>query len=134
MSARSIWWRTVYVLYPPLLRVLERIRIHSGRQDFLFGRFTPGYTPAQLEKFLTDEGFEPSILAWRDRGEVLSMRKVDRDLFQYHIRLFSDGELRGHYEYSSEGNPWAHVTEKCFEPRREYFERLLGPFLTSDSK
>lgn len=57
------------------------------------------------------------------------MRKTHDKIFQYHIRLFEDREVRGHYEYSSEGNPFAHVNESTFEKRTNYFKELLNGFI-----
>lgn len=75
------------------------------------------------------EGFEKAILTWKDPGELVNMRKIDQQVFQYHIRLFSDGEIRGHHEYSSEGSPWSHIFEKGFQESKEYFEKLLWEML-----
>ena len=105
------------------------MRIHSHRQKYLFGRLAEFQTPQALESHLTDQGFEKAILAWMDPGEILSMRRLDGPKFQYHIRLFSDGEIRGHYEYSSEGNPWGHSFEKVFDAREEIFREILGAYL-----
>lgn len=81
-----------------------------------------------LRDHLIKQGYEQVHLAWRDTGEILSMRKVDGEIFQYHIRLFSDGEIRGHYEYSPEGSPIKHVKRTCFEKRVHYFNKLLNEF------
>lgn len=124
-------WKFIYVVYPPILRVLEKIRIHSFRQDFLLGVLKKDANISEIKKFLQSHNYEDVILAWKDPGELLSMRKIDQKIFQYHIRIFNDGEVRTHYEYSSEGNPWGHVFEKCFEPRSEYFKSLLMEYLDS---
>lgn len=126
----ELFWQSVYRVYPPVLRALERAGVHAVRQEFLIGRLRPQIEPAELASHLKSKGFEPAILAWRDPGEILGVRKLERKVFQYHLRLFSDGELRGHYEHSSEGNPWAHVTGRGFEARDEYFRQLLGAYLS----
>lgn len=128
---KSLLWNIIYTLYPPVLRVLEKLKIHNTCQPYHLGYLDERYTELELRRLLEKEGFEDAILAWKDPDEILSMRKIDNDVFQYHIRLFADGELRGHYEYSSEGNPWGHIREKCFEPREEYFQSILGDFLIS---
>ena len=79
--------------------------------------------------YLLSPEYEDAVLAWKDPGEVLSMRKVDKLIFQYHLRIYVDGQVRGHYEYSSEGNPWRHITEQKFEPASEYFRPLLNNYL-----
>ena len=126
---KSNAWRVVYRAYPPILRVLERLRFHRGRQPYLLGELGASSTPEELGSYLTSRGFEPAILAWKDDSEILSMRKIDDKRFQYHLRLFPDRKIHGHYEYSSEGDPWGHVTEKVFEPRETFFRELLGKYL-----
>ena len=120
-------WRIIYALYPPLLRMLEKLKIHRGRQPYLVG-FLKGEISA-LKNYLEREGFEDAILAWKDEGEILSMRKINDEIYQYHIRVFDDGEIRAHYEYSSEGNPWGHVREHHFVPKKRFFSELLEHFM-----
>ncbi len=122
-------WNIAYKTYPKLLRILESVGVHSGRQPFLLGRLHPRYTSDNLKAHLKANGFETAVLAWKDTDEVLSMRKVNEHAFQWHIRLYTDGEIRGHYEYSSEGNPLGHVLGKLFKPEKEFFGALLGDFL-----
>ena len=129
MKKTSLFWKIIYTCYPPLLRVLEKIKIHSFRQDYLIGVLKKDASVKNLQEFLLSQGYEDCVLAWKDPGEILSMRKIDKEIFQYHVRLFDDGEFRCHYEYSSEGNPWGHVTEKVFERRSHYFKGLLKDFL-----
>ncbi len=126
---RTLLWHFIYTIYPPFLRLLEHGKIHSKRQDFHQGFLSTNNLLTNLRKYLLKQGFEDAILAWKDPHEILSMRKLDQELFQYHLRIFSDGEVRGHYEYSPEGNPWGHIKEHKFEPTIQYFEHLLKPYL-----
>lgn len=127
-----MFWKIIYIVYPPILRILEKFHFHNVRQDYLLGRLNQKYTRSDLEFFLSSKGFSPAILSWQDPGEVLNLRLVDKKIFQYHIRLFEDDELRGHYEYSSEGNPVFHVFSVGLRDSRDYFELLLGDFLLLD--
>ena len=104
------FWKIIYIVYPPILRVLEKIKIHNQRQPYLIGCLCDDKNYSNLKDYLKEQGFEDAILAWRDPCEILGMRKT-KGKFQYHIRLFEDREMRCHYEYSSEGNPWK---EKLF--------------------
>lgn len=123
-------WHIVYKTYPPLLRILEKLGFHKGRQKYPLGFLDESQHDAKtFEMYLRGLGFEPAILAWKDSDEILSMRKVDKHAFQWHIRLHSDGEVRGHYEYSSEGNPLGHIMESVFEHEKEFFENLLRGYL-----
>lgn len=92
---------------------------------------TAGRTTKELQQHLALQGYESAVLAWKDPGELLSMRKIDKEIFQYHVRLFDDGEIRCHYEFSSEGSPLGHVTESCFEARPEEFKAHLLDFVKS---
>jgi hypothetical protein len=121
-------WRTIYAIYPPILRLLERLRIHNYRQEFPVGRIK-AVSIRKIERHLEKKGFEKAILTWKDPGEILNMRKVVKGRFQYHVRIFKDRQVTGHYEFSSEGNPLGHVTESVFEPRTRYFRNALAPFL-----
>lgn len=57
------------------------------------------------------------------------MRKLDNFDFCYHIRLFEDGEIRGHYERTVESNFIAHLREIGMEPRAAQFRRFVGSIL-----
>lgn len=127
----TILWQVIYKLYPPFLRLLEKVKFHDSRQDYLIGHLKAGCCSADLEKHLLASGYENAILAWKDPGELLSYRKIHEQIFQFHIRLFADGEIRCHYEFSSEGNPWGHVRGTVFEERREYFEGVLKGYLSN---
>lgn len=137
MKNPNIFWKMVYKYYPPLLRGLERFRIHHHRQDFLLGHLVIGKSHDELKLSLNQIGYEDVILAWRDPGEILSMRLIDpdpgRSIYQYHFRLFSDGEMRCHYEFSSEGNPIGHVLEIGFESRPEIFHAHLVGYINPKS-
>jgi len=120
-------WKVVYKSYPHLLRVLERFKVHSGRQEFHIGFIKTDLE--KLRKHLISKGFEEAILAWTDTDEVLSMRNVDKKIYQHHVRVYKDGEVKGHYEYSPEGRPFKHVLESCFKAEKKYFKKLLEKYL-----
>ncbi len=129
MSEYSSAWKVVYATYPRFLRVLERIGFHSGRQPYVLGVLHSKYRPEDLQAHLLAHGFEPALLAWKDSDEILSLRKVDKHVYQLHLRLYSDGEIRGHYEYSSEGNPVGHVFNSAFRKGDDVFIPLLDGYL-----
>lgn len=102
-----------------------------NRQPFLIGRLSNTKSLDELISHLKQAGFFFERLAYKDPGQVLSMRRLcdtynDR---QFHIRIFSDGEVRGHYEYTPEDHPIAHMQEALFEPHTEQFRKWLSPFL-----
>ncbi len=108
---------------------------HSGRQQFHVGTLSPGRTPAELLECLRDLGFENDALAWVDDGEIVSVRKRfgKGRRFQHHIRLFGDGELRGHKEYSPEFAPVKHILEVGFEPAEAHFEHVIAGMMARGS-
>jgi hypothetical protein len=102
-----------------------RLAKHGGRQEYSIGFLKKR---VNLRNHLEKNGFENSYYSWIDDGEFLSMRKVEKE-FQYHIRLFDDMELRGHYEYVPDGFPIKHLREDCFKQKKKYFSFLLKDHL-----
>ena len=90
------FWKFVYTFWPSVLRTYE-IFFHHHRQDYLIGHLVSQKNMKDLEKHLVKNGFEKAIIALKDPGEILCMRKREGKEFQYHIRLFNDGEVRAHY-------------------------------------
>lgn len=97
----------------------------DGRQNFLIGHLAPHETPRSVTEFLVSKGYGNSFAALRDRGEVVSLRHTPNFKYQYHVRIFEDGEVRAHYEYTVECHPFWHDREVGFEDRREEFLALL---------
>jgi len=79
---------------------------HHHRQDFMVGMLAAGKSADDLKSYLTQCGFERAIIALRDPGEILDMRK-------------------------REGRE-SQITH-CFEvkqaARGEFFRELLGDYL-----
>jgi hypothetical protein len=127
------FWKLVTPLHPPLrdlsrwlgLATFERFIDEKGRQKFLLGKVHPEHTIESIVAHLVDKGYGHNIIAWLDRGEVASLRFLENFHFQYHIRIFEDGEIRAHYERTPEAHPLMHFYEADFEERREYFMKLL---------
>ncbi len=127
--SQKLIWKVIYKIWPPILRLMEFLGIHNLRDEYLLGHLATNYTKEDFAKFLSHEGFEPTILAWKNPGEILGMRKLDTAMYQYHIRLFKDQEIRCHYEYSPEAKPVGHFLGKVFNFRRDFFEKLLERYL-----
>ncbi len=122
-------WNILYRVWPPCTRCAEKLGLHNFRQKYLLGHLNSNFNKQNLENLLARHGFERARLAWRDPGELFSMRKIDKEIFQYHLRLFIDGEIRAHYEYSPESHPISHLLERKFNPETEFFRKLLGQHL-----
>lgn len=127
-------WKVLRPLHPlfrdflDLFGLIERRYAHyrpEGRQNFLIGHLAPNETPKSVAEFLVSKGYGNSFAALRDRGEVVSLRQTPTFKHQYHIRIFNDGEVRAHYEYTVECHPFLHDKEVGFEDRRDEFLALL---------
>lgn len=123
-------WRINYTIYPYLrdLILFTKVWRHTGRQNFRIGFVKKGVKKSDIKRILKFNGFEKSVCSWIDDGEVLSMRKCVGG-YQYHIRFFSDGEIRGHYECSPEGAPVRHLLAKFMRSGRQYFRKILWKVL-----
>ncbi len=102
---------------------------HDFRQEFPLGRLADGCTADGLCAHLAAHGFEAHAVAWIDKDEVLGMRKRVGIHWQYHLRVFADGEVRGHFEWTPESRPLRHILEIGMEPRREDFLAFLGDWV-----
>ena len=128
-----IFWVLALPLHP-LMRELShklgfidfgRFLDGKGRQKFLLGTIHPNYTVEKIIEHLVENGYGHNAIAWPDRGEVASLRLTDGFRYQYHVRIFEDGEVRGHYEYTPEAHPLKHYRETDMEKRTAYFLTLL---------
>lgn len=101
------------------------------RQPFLLGVLKEGVTPESARKQLILRGFFMNRVAYTDPGQVLSMRRLDEleSDMQYHLRVFVDGEVRGHYEYTPEDKPIRHLRDVIFEKREHEFALWLTDIL-----
>lgn len=125
-----------YILTPifPFVRSFVRfmgIQIYKGRQPYHIGWLAPGKTAEGFRQFLQSEGFDIDRIAWIDPGEVVNLRLRENFRYQYHVRLFADGEIRGHHELTPEYEPIAHLRDGDTSERREDFLRLLGDWVTT---
>jgi hypothetical protein len=123
------FWSLVYSFMPKVTALVQLIGFHRFRQNYKVGFLRKDKTPDDFAKLLHKHGYSKAFMAWKDLGEVLSVRKIVHKKFQYHIRLFKDGEICGHYEYTPEANPIGHLYEVVFTNPKEYFEHLLHSLL-----
>ncbi len=133
--AKYVFWRT-YTPFHPLLRGTARVlgvSTHSfgvatdeGRQNFPLGYIAPGQTIKEFVEYLVSQGFANHFVAWKDTDEVVSLRRVENFTHQHHVRIFADGEVRGHYEFTPECYPFSHLKAVGQEPHREEFAKLFA--------
>lgn len=119
------YFRDLLDLFGVIERRYAKFR-QNGRQHYLIGHVAPQETVRSVTEFLVSQGFGNSFAALRDHGEVVSLRYTPTFKHQYHVRIFEDGEVRAHFEYTVECHPLLHDREVGFEDRRDEFFALLG--------
>lgn len=128
---KYLFW-TFYTPYHPFFRdsfIKLGIVSHDIRQPFLLGKLAPDKKVDDFLKFLIDQGYGNHFIAWKDKGEIISLRYVKSFAQQYHIRLFEDGEVRGHYEHTPECHPVWHMKEIGMEDRSTELKPFLKDWL-----
>ena len=125
------FWKVISPGYEWGRDVLLRLGFihHEGRQNFVIGKMAPGVTLDGFLAYIRTQQFGNHFVAWTDEDQVISLRRLDGFERQYHLRVFSDGEVRGHYEYTPEYKPKWHLQEVGFEARLDEFKRFLGDWV-----
>ena len=127
-------WAVFYYMFTFWRNLLLSLRVisHIGRQDYFIGQFRegPGRDMKNFLAHLAAQGFGNHFIAWIDDGEIIGVRRMEGFERQYHLRIFKDGEIRGHYEFSPEAHPIMHLHQTGMEPRREEFLEFLGDWVT----
>lgn len=126
--SKYVFWRIItpfHNFWRDLLLSLGILK-HDCRQKYMIGVLAPGRKVEDFLKYLESRGYGNAFIAWKDTDEIVSVRKLMNFERQYHLRIFSDGEIRGHYEYTPESHPRWHMKEVGQEPYHEEFLRELG--------
>ena len=134
--SKYVFWKVIYPVHGTGRDILLSLGIlhHEGRQNYLVGHLAPGRTMEEFVKYLEGKQVCNHFVALRDDDEVVSLRKPVDFEHQYHLRIFKDGEVRGHYEYTPESHPKWHMKKVGQEPRREEFLKLLGDWIVPASE
>ena len=104
-----------------------------GRQKYHLAWLAPGKTLEGLKHHLHKEwGFGNHFIAWVDEDQVLSWRKLTDFQDQYHLRVYSDGEICGHFEFTPEAHPLEHLEERGEKEAKEDFLKFLGEFAVEE--
>lgn len=125
---KYFFWRVYSPLHPKLRDSVGALRImhNKGRQPYLLGTIAPELTIEEFVEHLTKHGYAYHRIAWEDDGELVSLRHVENFTHQYHVRIFEDRAVHGHYEYTPECYPLWHLWDIDREDRRESFMALVG--------
>jgi hypothetical protein len=126
-------WHFVYKFFPTLQKAFLKWHLifhDKGRQRYHIGWLAPGRTLEGMKRHLHEKwSFGNHFIAWSDTSQVLSWRKLVGFQEQYHLRVFSDGEIRGHFEFTPEAHPLDHFDEKGEKERNADFLKFLGDFV-----
>ncbi len=125
-------WDFIYKFFLPARKFLMKIGLiwhKKGRQRYHIGWLAPGKTLEDLKKHLfTKWDFGNHFIAWIDEDQVLSWRKLADFEDQYHLRVYKDGEICGHFEYTPEAHPLEHMEEKGEVDKTKDFLKFLGEY------
>jgi hypothetical protein len=102
---------------------------HNCRQNYVIGTLTAGRRVEDFLKYLESHGYANHFIAWKDTDEIISVRKLISFERQYHLRIFNDGEVRGHYEYTPECHPRWHLKEVGQMPYNDHYLAELGDWI-----
>lgn len=108
------------------MREAKTVEGPHRRQPYLVGRCEPGNASSVIDAFRAS-GFKDECIALNENGQLVSLRRLDdaKPDHQYHVRVFNDGEVRGHYELTPEDHPFGHWDERVFEERNAEFVAAL---------
>lgn len=123
------FWRFIY----PAFKKLEHLFLpfhQKQRQKYHIGWLAPNKTLPDLKRHLSQKwGFGNHFVAWEDTNQILSWRKLASFDEQYHLRVFNDGEIRGHYEYTPESAPVKHFFAEQINPKHFDFLQFLDGYV-----
>lgn len=125
-------WHSFYKLSMKTQKALLEYGIlkYKRRQEYHIGWLAPDKTLEDLRMYLHSEwGFGNHFIAWIDPGQVLSWRKLKDANTQYHIRVFYDGEIRGHLEGTPESSFFKHLFKKGAKEAQLQFLKFLGEYV-----
>src|SRR3989344_1925318 len=121
----------VWKILSPIWLTLRRLGILKNkiRQEYHLGYLHPQRSVEELQKHLKSQGFANHFVAWLDQDEVPGLRKLDGVKYQYHLRVYKNGEVKGHYEFTPEAHPIHHFLEHGMENKRDEFLKYIDEWL-----
>lgn len=125
--AFRIFIRPFFPILQSLVFALGISKNPTKREAYLLGRLKQEVSVEMAREHLLRNGFFDNHVAYTDPGQVFSLRRVSEDEpdHQYHIRIFDNREVRGHYEFTPEDKPWKHLKNVGLVARREKFAPWL---------
>lgn len=94
-----------YILIYKLIRWTRQLRIILGRnkdreERFKLFQVLPRIGDIDFRRKLIPLGYQENLFSHTFKHQIFTVRKLDEDgKHQYHLRLYSDGWVTGHWEY-----------------------------------
>ena len=131
--AKYVFWKFAYPAHNHIRNLLLKADLihppYIWRQDYVLGTIAPGRSVEELLDHVARVGFRNHFVAWEDADEIASVRMLVGFEWQFHLRVFRDGEVRGHYELTPESHPFRHYRKEGQCARRDEFLALLGDWV-----
>ncbi|MDQ3076292.1 MAG: hypothetical protein M3Q34_04165 [bacterium] len=134
-EAKKKMWHSLYEIFMNFQKFLVKYGIvhYKSRQEYHIGWLASGKTLEELRLHLHSEwGFGNHFVSWIDNGQVLSWRRLVDPKNQYHLRVFYDGEIRGHLEPTPESGIFNHILKKGMKEAQTDFLKFLGEFVVHE--
>ena len=111
------WYYGIRALKELIQRYL--LKREPSRQPYLLAQIAPEHTFRLYYHLCVLHWYHDNYLSYVDKGELYNIRKLHFKgvgcWYQTHIRIFEDGEVRGHYEVTPESEPRAHYQGTTLE-------------------
>jgi len=120
-----------------LLRFIRKIKVMLGcyTQRSPFYMFSVTMDPCVVRKFydlLIPLGYQYNYFSYTEPGQVLNIRKLV-GVKQFHLRLYDDGAVHGHYELNYEFFPNGHLAGEMLtvipDPELKKVKKALAKWL-----
>lgn len=130
-------WRLYTPIHPfvrDLALALKLVKYEGRSELYPLGKIAKHSSIENVVAHLVRNGYAYHRVAWEDDGELVGLRRVEDFSYQYHIRIYEDGEVRGHYEFTPEAYPFLHLNRIGQEKRRSEFLTLLQDHIIEDTR
>ena len=106
-----MFWRIVKLWRR--IRIILRIYSDNGKSEHFLFQLPAPITSQEFYEKVIPLMYQYDPFATQYKGQVFSVRRLDGRM-QYHIRLYDDGAVSGHYEHNYEFEMKGHIAgESC---------------------
>ena len=95
------WWRRA--------RIMLRIYSDRGKAEYFLFSLPESIPPKDFYEKVIPLHYQYDPFATQYRGQIFSVRKLEGQM-QYHVRVYKDGSISGHYEHNYEFHMKSHVS------------------------